>query len=203
MSELPNIEIKKNEMIDIVLTNIGIMFAHRGYTTMENSNLPSDIIKEIHLNKLSSFTLGSTLISIHIIDQEVKNISSNSPLDDYLNKNIDYTKFLLVKNFSKKTYKQITHDYKNVEIFYIHEFLEDISAKSYIPEHKIMINEERDELLETFTIKEFGRIYSTDMMARYHGAKLNDIFRISRPNITSGISVYYRVVVPGSLDIFI
>ena len=205
MSELPNIEIKKkDEMIEIVLTNIGRMFARRGYTSnLDNSELPNDVKKEIILNKLSSFTLGSTKISIHIIDQEVKNIPTNSELDSYLNKNIDHIKFLLVKNFAKKTYKQVINDYKNVEIFYIHEFLEDIPAKSYIPEHKIIVDEERNELLERFTLKEFGRIYSTDMMARYYGAKLNDIFRISRPNITSGVSVYYRIVVPGSLEFFI
>ena len=39
------------------------------------------------------------------------------------------------------------------------------------------------------------------MMSRYYGAKVNDIFRIKRYNLNSGISVVYRRVVEGNLDI--
>ena len=38
------------------------------------------------------------------------------------------------------------------------------------------------------------------MMARYFGAKPNDIFRIERSNITSGKGIDYRLVIPGKLD---
>ena len=54
----------------------------------------------------------------------------------------------------------------------------------------------------SFGLNELGRIYSTDIMTRYYGAKHNDVFRIIRPNINSGTSVYYRLVIPGNLDIF-
>ena len=81
--------------------------------------------------------------------------------------------------------------------------LEDIPSKQYIPTHSLVINEDREEIIKTFALKEFGKIYSTDMMVRYYGAKINDIFRIERPNINSGISIYYRIVVQGNLDIFI
>ena len=125
-----------------------------------------------------------------------------SILTDYLNKNIDHHKFLIVKTFSKKTYSQIVKDYKNVEIFNIFELLEDIPAKEFIPEHCLLNNEEKKELLESFGLNELGRIYSTDIMARYFGSKNNDVFRIIRPNINSGTSIYYRLVIPGSLDLF-
>ena len=194
MSDLLNIEMKNTEVIDTILVNIGKMFARRGYIEM-GQKIPNDIIKEIQLNKVAKFNLGNKKISINILNQDVKNISSNSPIDEYLSKNIDNHKFLIVKNFSKKTYKQITKDYKNAEIFLFHELLEDIPAKQYIPSHTLIINEDRDEILKTFALKEFGKIYSTDMMARYYGAKINDIFRIERPNINSGISIYYRIVI--------
>ena len=67
----------------------------------------------------------------------------------------------------------------------------------------MIINDDRIEILKTFALREFGKIYSTDMMARYFGAKINDIFRIERPNINSGISIYYRIVIQGNLDIFL
>ena len=198
MSELSNIEMKNTELISTVLLNIGKLFNRRGY-----SDIPDDIIKEIHTNKMANFKLGTKKISINIMNQDVKNISSNSPIDEYLSNNIDYHKFLIVKYFAKKTYKQINSDYKNTEIFSIYELLEDIPSKLFIPTHTLIVDKDREELLKTFTLKEFGRIYSTDMMARYYGAKVNDIFRIERPNINSGISIYYRIVVPGSLEIFV
>jgi DNA-directed RNA polymerase subunit H (RpoH/RPB5) len=179
------------------------MFIRRGYATNKDTKLSNETIKEIHVNKMAQFKIGDKNISINILNQDVKNISSNSPIDDYLGKNIDVHKFLIVKSFAKKTYKQVTEDYKNAELFNTHELLEDIPSKQFIPEHTLMENTDRDELLETFSIKELGKLYSTDMMARYYGAKINDVFRIARPNISSGMSIYYRVVVPGSLEIFI
>ena len=202
MSDLLNIEMKNTEVIDTILLNIGKMFIRRGYVEKEYK-IPNDISKEIQLNKMANFKLGTKKISINILNQDVKNISSNSPIDEYLSKNIDNHKFLIVKSFAKKPYKQINSDYKNAEIFLFHELLEDIPAKQYIPNHTLVVNEDREEILKTFALKEFGKIYSTDTMARYYGAKINDIFRIERPNINSGISIYYRIVIQGNLDIFI
>ena len=204
MSDLSNVEINYKEIVNTVLSNLCKLFVRREYTdmTIETCSLEDSIIKEIHSSKMANFTLGDKKISINILNQEVKNISSNSPIDDYLSKNLDHHKFLIVRYFAKKTYKQVTSDYINAEIFSIHEFLEDIPSKMFIPEHKIVRGDEKNELLNTFAIKELGRLYSTDMMARYYGAVLNDVFRISRPNVNSGISVYYRVVIPGSLEIF-
>jgi DNA-directed RNA polymerase subunit H (RpoH/RPB5) len=201
MSELSNIELNYKEIIEIVITNISKMFVRRMYIDDMDKLIPV-IIKEINTNKSYNFSIGDKKVSINIMNQELKNISKGSPVDDYLGKNTDHHKFLLVKYFSKKTYKQVNEDYLNAEVFNIHEFLEDIPSKLFIPEHTLIIGEKREELLETFSLKEFGRIYSTDMMVRYYGAKLNDIFRISRPNINSGMSIYYRIVVPGSLEIF-
>ena len=39
------------------------------------------------------------------------------------------------------------------------------------------------------------------MMARYYNAKVGDIFRIIRPSLTSGLSIFYRRVQTGNLDI--
>ncbi len=40
-------------------------------------------------------------------------------------------------------------------------------------------------------------------MARYYGAKLNDVFRIIRPNISCGTAIYYRLVITGTMEFFI
>ena len=204
MPELPNIELNNKEILNTILTNLSKLFVRRGYTDidMDTFQLDKNIFTDINDNKIATFTLGDKKISINILNQEIKNISNKSPIDDYLSKNIDYHKFLIVREFAKKTYKQVTTNYINSEIFKYNEFLEDIPSKMFIPSHTIMRGAEKEELLNTFSIKELGRIYSTDMMARYYGAVINDVFRIKRPTITSGFSIYYRVVIPGSLDIF-
>ena len=201
MSDLANVEINNKEMINIILSNLSKMFMRRSYTDTTDI-LNDSIIKEMQENKTANFKLGDMKISINVMNQEIKNISSNSPIDEYLSKNLDTNKFLIVKYFSKKTYKQVNDEYTNAEIFSIYEFLEDIPSKNFIPDHVLIDGINREELLKSFSIKELGRINSTDIMARYYGAKINDIFRISRPNISSGYSIYYRVVIPGSLEIF-
>jgi DNA-directed RNA polymerase subunit H (RpoH/RPB5) len=199
MSDLSNVEMKYTEVVNTVLENLSQLLIRRGIATKP---LDNDFIKEIQANKTDTIKIGDNKISVYILNQELKNISSNSPTDEWLSKNIDHHKFLIVKNFTKKTYKQIYTEYKNAEIFSIYELLEDIPSKQFIPTHTLVVGDDREELLKTFSLKEFGRINSTDMMARYYGAKINDIFRIERPNINSGISIYYRVVINGSLEIF-
>jgi len=199
MTELSNVEMKNKEINETILINLNKLFIRRGYMT---SMFDNSIIKEIETNKVSNFKLEDKKFSINIMNQEIKNISSNSSSDEYLSQNLDTHKFLIVKTFSKKTYKQVNDEYVNAEVFNISELLEDIPSKNYIPEHTLINDEDRLELLETFASKDLGKIYSTDMMVRYYGGKINDIFRIKRPNISSGYSIYYRIVVQGSLDIF-
>ncbi len=200
MSDLSNVELNMKEVVSMVIKNLGLMFYRRNY--MKSKSFSDKIVETLISDKMHTFELDNIKYNINIINQDVKNISGGSPIDDYLNKSVDIHKFLIVKNFSKKTYSQIIKDYKNAEIFTIYEFLEDIPSKEIIPQHILLNNDEKKELLESFGLNELGRIYSTDIMARYYGTKMNDVFRIIRPNINSGTSVYYRLVIPGNLDIF-
>jgi len=200
MSDLSNVELNMKEVVNMVIKNLGLMFYRRNY--MKSKSFTDKIVEHLISDKTHTFELDNIKYNINIINQDVKNISGGSPIDDYLNKNVDIHKFLIVKNFTKKTYSQIIKDYKNAEIFTIYEFLEDIPSKEIIPQHILLNSDEKNELLDSFGLNELGRIYSTDIMARYYGTKMNDVFRIIRPNINSGTSVYYRLVVPGNLDIF-
>jgi DNA-directed RNA polymerase I, II, and III subunit RPABC1 len=110
-------------------------------------------------------------------------------------------KIIVAKDVAKKVVKQIVGEYKNAEFFFESDMLEDIPAKVFIPEHQIMNEEEKAELLDKFAEHELGRIFITDIMARYYGAKIGDIFRIVRASFTAGKNVYYRRVINGSWDI--
>ena len=181
MSELANVEMNVKEMMTVIISNLGKLFHRRNY--IDKPELPQKVYDSILADKFYNFEINGKKLSIDIM-------------------NIEYHKFLIVKSFSKKTYMQIQNDYKNAEIFTIYEMLEDIPAKEFIPEHNILNDTDKAELLESFGLNELGRIYSTDIMARYYGAKTNDVFRIIRPNTSCGTSVYYRLVVNGNMDIF-
>ena len=190
MSDLTNVLKNKNEQLLEV-----IMLMNRGII---NKKIEEKNIKELVDTKITY--LDESKITINISTAEIKNISSGSAIDEYLSDKIDYKKFLIVKNFSKKVYKQINKIYKNCEIFFFHEFLEVLPDKDFIPQHILLSEDEKNELQKTFNLKDLSKIYDTDKMARYYGAKVNDIFKIVRININSGYSTAYRYVVPGNTD---
>ena len=183
------------ELLNILIDNIEKMLQRRNIIKKFNEKQ----LEELKTNKII-YIDEPNKISINIINNIVTNIASGSNIDDYCSKKLDYIKFIFVKSFNKKVLKQIKN-YKNVEIFFIHEFYEDIPNKDIIPEHILLSEEEKNDLLKYYKITELSKIYNTDMMSRYYGAKVDDIFKIKRYNINSGISTVYRVVIKGSTDL--
>jgi DNA-directed RNA polymerase subunit H (RpoH/RPB5) len=140
-------------------------------------------------------------VSINLVNAKLSSIVQKTPLDDYLSNNIDVHKIVICKDVAKKVVKQIVAEYTNAEFFFESEMLEDIPSKAFIPEHILLGPDEKAELLSKFGETELSKIFVTDMMARYYGAKIGDIFRIIRPSFTAGKNVFYRRVVNGSWDI--
>ena len=195
MDELTNVIKSKNEQLKDIVKNISTMFIKRGYIS---ELLDDETVEKLIQNKI--IYLDELNLSINIIDSIVKNISSGSNLDEYLSNKVNYRKIIVCKEFSKKVYKQINNIYSNAEIFFMYEFLDDITYKDFVPEHILLKSDEKEELLKLFSHEELSKIFDTDIMARYYGAKVNDIFKIVRININSGFSTVYRTVIPGSVD---
>ena len=65
-----------------------------------------------------------------------------------------------------------------------------------VPEHAIMNQEERKELLEKYNIKpeNLPKILINDPVVKAIKAKEGDILKIVRKSITAGTSLYYRIV---------
>ena len=157
--------------------------------------------KEITSNKEIMIKLDdNSFASIYIVNGKVTSISNNSTIDEYL-KDVKILKILIIEDPSKRVFKQVIEDYPNTNTFFFHEFMEDIPSKDIIPKHSLLTNEEKEELLTNFKKTNLKKIFTTDMMSRYFNAKVNDIFRIERINITSGKGVDYRIVVQGKLDL--
>jgi DNA-directed RNA polymerase subunit H (RpoH/RPB5) len=195
-----NIELNSKEINIVICTNILKMLERRKLIDSFDKSF-IEIEKDINEKAIIEFKLNNgTKASIYIINSKINSISQGTPLDDYLSNNIDIHKIIIIKEFAKKVFKQILTEYKNAELFFEHEMLEDIPTKVFIPEHQLLNDIEKKELLSKFNDNELSIILDTDMMARYFNAKVGDIFRIIRPSLSSGRSIFYRRVNHGSLD---
>lgn len=200
METLNYIELNSNEQLSILVDNIFKFFVERKY--IDNvSNINSEKKGKLIENKSETFNFKNKKINIQIILNNIKNIQNGSSLDDYLSKNLDHNKILIVKDFNKKVYNLILTKYVNCEIFFFHEFMEHLPDKDFIPKHELLSGEDKEELIKLYSINNLAKIQDTDIMCRYYGGKINDIFRIQRPNINSGHSIFYRVVIKGDHDI--
>ena len=196
-----NVELNTKEINIEVCKNVLKMLERR--KIINNHQIVFDNIFNDINNKASlEFTLNNNnKCSIYIINAKVTSNIQGTPIDDFLSNNIDMHKIIVIRECSKKAVKQITTDYKNAEFFFEYEMLEDIPSKCFIPEHQLLSIDELNELLSKFNHNELSIIYNTDMMSRYYNAKVGDVFRIIRPSVTSGNSIFYRRVNNGPLDI--
>ena len=191
---LNNVMMNNNEKIRECMINILKLFKRRNYFKTDNTDKIDKMINDIKTNSKTYLIDDNIKIAIYYKDMELKNISSGSDVDEFLSKKTDHIKFIITKEFSKKVYKQVNEN-KDCYIFHIFEMLEDIPSKNIIPEHQLLTEDEKEELNKLFDIKLFPKIFNTDMMSRYYGAKIGDIFRIKRLNLNSGKSTYYRRVI--------
>jgi DNA-directed RNA polymerase subunit H (RpoH/RPB5) len=120
--------------------------------------------------------------------------------DDYLKNNTDVHKIVVMKEPSKKAVKQITTEYPNAEFFFEHEMMEDVPSKLFIPEHYLIPPEEKEEFLKIFKESELSKINDTDIMCRYYGGQIGDIFKITRASLTAGKNIFYRKVISGNVN---
>jgi len=72
-----------------------------------------------------------------------------------------------------------------------------ILKHEFVPEHIILKEEEKKELLEKFGIKaeQLPKILTNDAVVKAIGAKEGDVLKIVRKSPTAGTSVYYRFVI--------
>ena len=196
-----SVEYNNRETIQIVMENVLKMLERRKVVNSwsnEFKKISSDLItKTIFMIELNN----KQNCGVYLVNAKLTSVVQGTPLDDYLSNNIDIHKIIIAKDVAKKVVKQIVGEYSNAEFFFESEFMEDIPAKTFIPEHHLLGSEEKAELVSKFSENDIGRILVTDVMSRYYGAKIGDIFRIVRPSFTAGKNIYYRRVVNGSWDI--
>jgi len=203
MTEYANLKLSTKEINKKILYNTILMIHRRN--NIKESNVEK-IISKLGIDysdTIINFKIEENKYSLNIINSKLNSITNNSQLDEYLKKNLNIKKFVVIKEPSKRVIKQIFKIYKNCEFFHHHELIEDLISKIFIPKHILLNDDEKKILLEKINQKELSKIYSTDIISRYYKAKEGDIFKIERPNITCGKSIFYREVKKGKIDIII
>jgi DNA-directed RNA polymerase I, II, and III subunit RPABC1 len=96
--------------------------------------------------------------------------------------------------FAKQAVQEVS-DMCHVEHFKEAELLVDITEHTLVPEHIVLSQNEKAELLKRYRLKEMQlpRIQPNDPVARYYGMKRGNVVKITRPSETAGRYVTYRI----------
>jgi DNA-directed RNA polymerase subunit H (RpoH/RPB5) len=195
-----NVEYSSKEIYQVVLENVLKMLVRRNNIAKHDKLLDELTTPFTEKGVIEFKDDDNKKISINLSNAKLSSIVQGSPLDDYLRNNLDIHKIVIMREPSKKVVKQVMTEYPNAEIFFEFEMMEDIPSKIFIPEHQLLTEEEKTNILDTFKETELAKINDTDIMSRYYQAKFGDIFRIIRPSITAGKNIFYRRVVIGKID---
>lgn len=134
---------------------------------------------------------------IFMLDQKITNVTKSSIIGDYLFKNQSEHKIIVVGEIAHRPKQIILSNYPLVEVFTRDELMINLIDHIYQPIFSLLSNEENKKMLDEYMLKkkELPWIFVTDPISRYYKATIGQIFKIYRASETSGISVYYRVVI--------
>lgn len=98
--------------------------------------------------------------------------------------------------FAKQAVQEMSDSFR-IEHFKESELLVDITKHQLVPEHQVLTQNEKTELLKRYRLKDsqLPRMQVSDPIARYLGMKRGQVVKIIRPSETAGRYVTYRICV--------
>jgi DNA-directed RNA polymerase subunit H (RpoH/RPB5) len=196
-----DIVISKKNKIEIVIKTICRILIERKSTKSSLDDIFNKIKNNINDDEII-FTIDNKKYAIKFISSFLTTIKKEVSIENFLDKNQDSHKFVIINKLSDRAIKQIL-EYENTEVFTIDELLIVIIDHNLVPPHYLLSVEEKDLYFSTFNHhpRDMKKILINDPIARFYGAKLGDLFKIIRPSITSGKDIDYRIVVPGEIKL--
>ena len=192
----------KDDKKKIIIKNIIKMLCNR--KLLNNNDIDkyyNEVIKKY--NNLSYFEiklLSNDTLYVLLIETKITSLKKIDNIDDLLENN--NKKIFIVNSIQNKIWQLLVDN--NIEVFYFNEFLINIVDHDLVPEHILLKDKEKEEFLKLYNnqISKIPYILQNDPITRYYNAKINDIFKIKRVSLTSGISYYYRIVKKSTLPDF-
>jgi DNA-directed RNA polymerase I, II, and III subunit RPABC1 len=196
-----DIIINKKEKLNIVIKTLCRIFVERKYTTKSLDEVISKILPSMNDDEML-FTIDNKKYGIKFINSFLTTIKKEVSIENFLTKNTDTHKFIIINKLSERAIKQII-EYQNTEVFTIDELLIVIIDHNIVPQHILLTPDEKDKYFTVFNHhpKDMKKILLNDPIARFYGAKVGDLFKIIRSNITSGKEIDYRIVIPGDIKL--
>jgi len=98
--------------------------------------------------------------------------------------------------YAKQAVQEMSDAFR-IEHFKEAELLVDITEHTLVPEHQVLNQNEKQELLRRYRLKEtqLPRIQPNDPVARYYGMIRGQVVKIIRPSETAGRYVTYRICI--------
>jgi DNA-directed RNA polymerase I, II, and III subunit RPABC1 len=196
-----DIVINKNKKIHTAIKTLCRILIERKYTTKSLDELVTKITPSINDDEML-FTIEDKSYGIKFINVNWNSINKDPSIANFLNKNVDAHKFIIVNKLSPKAMKQII-EFKNTEIFTLDELLIVIIDHNIVPQHVLLTEDEKNKYFYVFNHhpRDMKKMLLNDPVARFYGAKVGDLFKIIRSSITSGKEIDYRIVIPGEIKI--
>jgi DNA-directed RNA polymerase I, II, and III subunit RPABC1 len=134
---------------------------------------------------------------VYLFDQKITTTAKTSVIGDYLYKNTSEHKIIIVDSIQNKTRLTIQKDFPMVEVFIRDEMMFCLVEHMYQPLFQLLSPAEAEKIMTEYQLKkrEFPRMFFSDPISRYYKASIGQIFKIYRPSETSGVAVYYRIVI--------
>lgn len=198
---------KNNEDIrKTVLMNTVKMLTERGLLKKENLEGNIKMLTSVQSDDYS-YTINldnykdenDKSISLKIMHQKITAISKQSTISEFLIKNKDVPKIIIVKNINTKAIQYISTNFTKTEIFLENELMINLIDNVLVPKYELIDRE--SETYKNFCSdykckkKNVPRALISDPVARYYNLKKGDLVRVIRPSETSVNSPMYRLII--------
>ncbi len=192
------VEMTKEEIRNKVLTNVIEMLTYR--KVLERSDIEKNTKMFIDQHPDDDvYKIKNYHVKLHLY--KISGLTKQPEIVDFVSKNKDINKILIVKDINMKIIFSIKQEgkYPNLEMFLEHEFLICLPIHVAINECYLLDEQEKNKVLESYKAKDsvMPKIYISDPITRYYNGNIGQMFKIIRTSEVSGCAPYYRIIVNG------